>query len=237
MFTKGHIIVKRTIQEWGWYHNPKTLAFMIHLVVEANFQDCEWEGTIIKRGELVTTLLELSKDVGITLQETRTIMKRLGGCGEVRARRVGKRSIITVCNYDSYQDTQHDCNTIATRLQHPIIEEGNKGIMEEKKTSNDVKEKKSSIFHKPTVDEVAQYSREHGYDIDAQYFVDFYESKGWVVGKSPMKDWKAAVRTWVKNNKRNDVSLFNQQPQEQQQKEPMYHSVEEWEAAQKSRKQ
>ena len=51
-------------------------------------------------------------------------------------------------------------------------------------------------FTKPTVQEVDDYIKEKGYNFSAGAFVDFYESKGWVVGKSPMKDWKAACRTW-----------------------------------------
>lgn len=51
-------------------------------------------------------------------------------------------------------------------------------------------------FVKPTVDEVQAYCQERQNGIDAEDFVNFYESKGWVIGKSPMKDWRAAVRTW-----------------------------------------
>lgn len=57
----------------------------------------------------------------------------------------------------------------------------------------------SERFVPPTVDEVADYVAEKGYDVDPETFVDFYESKGWVVGKTKMKDWRAAVRTWAKN--------------------------------------
>ena len=53
-------------------------------------------------------------------------------------------------------------------------------------------------FTPPTVDEVATYCRERGNTVDAERFVDFYASKGWKIGKEPMKDWKAAVRTWEK---------------------------------------
>ena len=49
-----------------------------------------------------------------------------------------------------------------------------------------------------------EYCQERNNSIDAQSFVDFYDSKGWVVGKSPMKDWKAAVRTWEKKRERDD---------------------------------
>ena len=55
-------------------------------------------------------------------------------------------------------------------------------------------------FTPPTVDEVAAYCGERNNRIDPQTFVDFYASKGWVVGKSKMKDWKAAIRTWEKRD-------------------------------------
>ena len=51
-------------------------------------------------------------------------------------------------------------------------------------------------FQKPSLDEVAAYCAERGCGVDAQRFVDFYESKGWMVGKSPMSDWRASVRLW-----------------------------------------
>lgn len=56
-------------------------------------------------------------------------------------------------------------------------------------------------FIKPTVEEVAAYCRERGNNIDPQGFIDHYESNGWKVGKTPMQDWKAAVRTWERNGK------------------------------------
>ena len=55
---------------------------------------------------------------------------------------------------------------------------------------------KAKRFSRPTVEEVADYCRERGNQVDAQRFVDYYTANGWRVGKNPMKDWKAAVRTW-----------------------------------------
>ena len=55
-------------------------------------------------------------------------------------------------------------------------------------------------FIPPSVDEVRAYCQERNNKVDAQSFVDFYESKGWYVGKNKMKDWKAAVRTWEKSD-------------------------------------
>ena len=55
-------------------------------------------------------------------------------------------------------------------------------------------------FTPPSVDEVAAYCRERRNAVDAQRFVDFYASKGWKVGSSGMKDWRAAVRNWERQD-------------------------------------
>ena len=64
----------------------------------------------------------------------------------------------------------------------------------------DIKEKnikeKLALFTPPTVEEVAAYCKERGNNVDAEQFIAFYTSKGWMVGKNKMKDWKAAVITW-----------------------------------------
>ena len=66
---------------------------------------------------------------------------------------------------------------------------------------------KTTRFVKPTVEEVKAYCEERNNGVDPNDFVNHYDSKGWMIGKSPMKDWKAAVRTWERNN-------FNQSKKE-----------------------
>ncbi len=58
------------------------------------------------------------------------------------------------------------------------------------------KKKTASQFSPPSLDEVKAYVLEKGYSVDAVQFVNFYESKGWMVGKNKMKNWRAAVATW-----------------------------------------
>jgi len=52
---------------------------------------------------------------------------------------------------------------------------------------------------RPTIEEVRQYCEERGNKVDARTWYDYYTSNGWRVGKNPMKDWQAAVRTWERN--------------------------------------
>ena len=67
------------------------------------------------------------------------------------------------------------------------------------------KKKKVSKFTKPTLEEVTAYCKERNNGIDAEAFIAFYESKGWLIGKTPMKSWKSAVITWEKSRKQTQV--------------------------------
>lgn len=73
---------------------------------------------------------------------------------------------------------------------------------------------KNKKFIPPCLEEVQQYCRERNNSVNAQTFIDFYESKGWMIGKNKMKDWKAAVRTWERQQSYNKPqNSFNQFPQ------------------------
>jgi hypothetical protein len=74
-----------------------------------------------------------------------------------------------------------------------------------------VRGEKAKRFIPPSVEEVEQYCLERSNNIDAQSFIDFYESKGWMIGKNKMKDWKAAVRTWERSRKQeNKENVFDE---------------------------
>lgn len=62
-------------------------------------------------------------------------------------------------------------------------------------------------FVKPKVEEVRAYCKERNNNVDAEKFISHYDSNGWKVGKSPMKDWKSAVRTWERNNFNNNKTV------------------------------
>lgn len=74
------------------------------------------------------------------------------------------------------------------------------------------REYRAPRFTPPTLQDVEDYAYEKGLDIDAERFVDFYASKGWKVGSSPMKDWRAAARNWARDGdhkKKSEAPVFN----------------------------
>ena len=75
--------------------------------------------------------------------------------------------------------------------------EENKDNDKKKNTPNGVsKEKTTTRFIKPTIEEIAAYCQEKGYYVDAEYFFNYYEGNGWKVGRNAMKNWKATLATW-----------------------------------------
>ena len=80
----------------------------------------------------------------------------------------------------------------------------NANALQVESKSNAIREDKrreKNIFIAPTHQEVLEYCIERNNNVDVNKFIDFYESKGWMVGKNKMKDWKASIRTWEKDSK------------------------------------
>jgi len=118
------------------------------------------------------------------------------------------------------EGTKEILNRYLRIVKDPIEEKLNRGIEEKLK---DYKDNNTSInntinnkeiykerFKKPTLEEVKEYCEERNNGIDAEMFINFYESKGWMVGKNKMKDWKACIRTWEKS--RNTKVVYQDKP-------------------------
>lgn len=88
----------------------------------------------------------------------------------------------------------------AATLQLPIVGEcgGNVGSEDGTEEKAEKVPPKRQCFIPPTIEEVQTYIKQNGYNIDAESFVAFYESKGWYVGKNKMKNWRMAIVTWSK---------------------------------------
>lgn len=81
-------------------------------------------------------------------------------------------------------------------------EKPNVNVNENENVNANAKKESKAHFVPPTLENVIGYCQENGYSVDAQRFIDFYESKGWMVGKNKMKDWRAAVRNWARQEKK-----------------------------------
>lgn len=93
------------------------------------------------------------------------------------------------------------CQMVAKRL--PQVSEGKDNLGED-----NIREAQGEHFTPPTIEEVRAYGDSRGGKVDAERFVDYYASKGWMVGKANMKDWKAAYRNWERTEPSKTDSSF-----------------------------
>lgn len=91
---------------------------------------------------------------------------------------------------------QEITNDLRTTFERPLNNEMKRNEIKKKGIK-----KKADAFRPPQLSEIEAYCRDRGNNVDSEKFYNFYQSKGWMVGKNKMKDWKAAVRTWEKEDK------------------------------------
>lgn len=118
----GYIKIDRKITEWEWYKNLNTKVVFFHCLLKANWKDGKFEGKIIKRGSFVTSIKKLSLELCLTEDEVRTAIKHLISTGELTKQTTNKYSVITVSNYELYQDVleQFPNNSQTDTKQIPI---------------------------------------------------------------------------------------------------------------------
>lgn len=206
-----YIKLSEKILNWEWFTDGNMLKVWIFLLVNAQqFEDGRHRGVALKTGQLITGRKQISKETGLSEQQVRTCLNRLKSTNEITIETTNQYSIITILKYDLYQsnDPYYD---------QQINQDDNQRITNEQPTDNqqittskilrneDIKNTRKEIykekkFVRPTVEEVQAYCEERNNTVDPQYFVDFYTANGWKVGKNSMKDWKATVRYWERNN-------------------------------------
>lgn len=213
MLQNGFIALHRSLLSWGWHADPATGWLFVNLLLMANWTDSDWQGMTIKRGQLVTGRKALAAQTGLSEQTVRTSLNRLKSTNEITIASTNKFSVITIVNYGKFQDVpEMPTSTLTSNLTNnqPAANQQLTTNEQEKQGEQGIKPRKR--FTPPTVDEVAAYCRERGNVVDAQRFVDFYTASGWMRGKTPVKDWKACVRTWEKNdNARIEVNIAHEQ--------------------------
>ena len=99
----GFITLQRQIIDWEWYDDANTFRLFIHILLKANHTDKNYRGTLVKRGTFLTGLDVLSKEIGLSMQQTRTCLSRLKSTSEITIKTSSKGSIIQVVKYNDYQ--------------------------------------------------------------------------------------------------------------------------------------
>lgn len=99
----GYIKLHRKIKSWEWYDDANAFRLFIHCLIQANHKDKIWKGIEIKRGQFHTSTAHLCTDLKLSEKEIRGALKKLIKTNEVASRGANNGTMITICNYDSYQ--------------------------------------------------------------------------------------------------------------------------------------
>ena len=103
---EGWIKLHRKFVSWEWFTDFKTSHLFLYLLLSANHEDKNWRGQKVKRGQLITGRKSLSEKTGLSEQTIRTSIDRLKSTNEITIKTTNKNSLITVLNYDFYQNKE-----------------------------------------------------------------------------------------------------------------------------------
>ena len=184
----GWIKIHRQILEWEWYSDTNTFRVFLHLLIKANHKEKKYRGMDLKVGTIITSRDILALETGLSVRQVRTSLDKLKSTNELTIKTSSQGTIIEVVNYAKYQLTTNE-----TTNERPTNDQQTTTNKNDKKEKNE-----RSIFIEPTYNEILEYCIERKNGVDVNKFLNFYSSKGWMVGKNKMIDWKACVRTWEK---------------------------------------
>jgi len=102
---EGWIKLHRNLLKWEWYDDINCSRLFVHLLLTANHAPRKWRKIVIERGQILTSRAKLKQEIGLSDRQIRTCLERLQTTSEVTIQSTNVNSIITICNYDTYQST------------------------------------------------------------------------------------------------------------------------------------
>lgn len=178
----------------------------------------------VKAGSFITSKRKLAMRWRWSNTKVGSFLKLLESDKMIVVKSDTKKTLITIENYGFYQSDEGR-KTSPKRHQN-VTETSPKRTNNNDNNDNNVnKESINTLSIPPKVEDVASYCLERGNGIDANDFISFYESKGWMIGKNKMKDWKASIRTW---ESKRGFKKKDSKPIDIQKEEPTEMTDEEW---------
>lgn len=131
----------RSLLQWEWYDDAVTKAVFLHLLLTVNYEDKNWRGMVIRRGQRLCSISDIAKETNLSIQRVRTALSHLESTGEITSCRSPRGTAITVVRYDWYQDSTHfltngqqTSNTLPTNDQQ-LLKEDKRKLKKEKEYS------------------------------------------------------------------------------------------------------
>ena len=114
---KGWVKLHRDLLDWEWYEDKEETRLFLHILLKANYEEKAWRGRMIKRGQLLTSIDKLSTQTGLSIQQTRTALSKLKKTSTITSRSTNKNTLLTIENYEIYQDREESATSKTTSKQ------------------------------------------------------------------------------------------------------------------------
>jgi hypothetical protein len=179
----GWIKIFRELLQWEWFEKAEMVQLFIYLLLKVNCEDKQWQGIVIKRGQVVTSNSTIRRELKLSEQQIRTCIKRLISTGEITCQSTNRYIIITICNYDKYQENKmyiNEQNNEQTNTQATLKQQTNNEQTTTTKEYNNIKEKNISkdILKKKSRITALSLSFEQRKDIFIEQVAPYTETYG-----------------------------------------------------------
>lgn len=209
----GWARIQRRIENWELYFSePFTKAqAWIDLFTFANHKQTTFliRGNVVtvERGEIAWSEERMATRYKWSRQKVRRFLELLETRQQIKRIKTPTICKILIIKYDEMQSDETTDETTERRQKdgRRYTYNNDKNDKNDKNIINNNKER--GVFTPPSLTEVSDYCLERKNQIDPESFLDFYSSKGWMVGKNKMKDWRAAIRTWEKRDAKENRTL------------------------------
>lgn len=203
----GWITLHRQIKDHWVYDNPDYFRAWVTMLMEVNYDSHK---TLIKskllnceRGESLLSHASWAEKFGKGWNRFKVIrfFNLLESDAMIRTKNEHVTTRLIVNNYNTYQDiNKQECTPNDTANAHQVHTKRTQ--LNKNNNINNKRGASKKAFKPPSVKEVSDYCNSRNNSVSPDNFVNFYSSKGWKVGSSAMKDWKACVRTWESRDKK-----------------------------------
>jgi len=197
----GFVFLARIIQEAPIWTTKPAWWFKVwaYILMKTNHKD----NKLFKRGSNFFNRGKIYDDCCLMMDNVKiksidNVIRYLKTSEMVTTRRTTRGFIVTVLNYDRYNDADNYSND--TRNDTGTTQERHRNEPINKNVKNDKNVKKQRNIIPPKIEWIQKYCKERSNNVNPEKFFNHYESNGWKVGKNRMKDWQASVRTWEGND-------------------------------------
>lgn len=211
MGDSGYIkLYRRTFENPAVMKDADHLAVWIYLLGSVAWTEKEvlfnGEITTLQPGQGVFTITEMSNALGISRSKIKRILDWYGSCSMIETEVKRWNTLISIVSWHKWNGSETEVKRKWNGSETPTLykekEEGEEYKNTARARAREVEAVPLRCLIPPTVDMVREYCQSRGNTIDPEEFMDWYEERDWMTGKTPMKDWQATIRGWERRRKR-----------------------------------